>query len=353
MEEIQKKEFLSNLYSLRAGLSVISIEKEKYEKLRNAYKKEEETYNTRAEALNKQLNSDKSDLSRKEQEETKPIAVYRLNIAWNVLLGIMFPALAVLTIVLWIASMEADLHPIAFLLGIKDREWGRHNIIMEAIELFGPICAAALFAFLGVIFWGKIIIAFEEFSHRKKVPMKIIDLEYDINKKERELMKAKDAFSIIKKARLAELDKIKNRCFYMFQALEKTYGNFLDLRDWKHTDLMIFYFESRRADDMKEALLLVDRQVQTDSIIEAIGRATEELRQTILYSTIKTAQIMSSGFSLLSNQMGIMQTKINKQNIQLEEIASLQYMNNALQKKANANSLQLMEDVSYMRRIMQ
>lgn len=33
----------------------------------------------------------------------------------------------------------------------------------------------------------------------------------------------------------------------------------IDFRDWENIDLIIYYFETGRADDMKEALQLVDR----------------------------------------------------------------------------------------------
>ena len=43
--------------------------------------------------------------------------------------------------------------------------------------------------------------------------------------------------------------------------------------DWKNVDLLIFYLKTGRADSLQEALLLVDKQRQTDQISEAISSA--------------------------------------------------------------------------------
>ena len=56
----------------------------------------------------------------------------------------------------------------------------------------------------------------------------------------------------------------------MYERLVAQFKSVLDIRDWKYIDLIIFYFESGRADTLKESLQQVDRPVQTDEILKEI-----------------------------------------------------------------------------------
>ena len=77
----------------------------------------------------------------------------------------------------------------------------------------------------------------------------------------------------------------------------------IDLRDWENVDLLIYYFETGRADDMKEALQLVDRQRQTEMLAKAIAMASEEICKTIHQSMNQLGNALAQSFSLLSSQM--------------------------------------------------
>lgn len=77
----------------------------------------------------------------------------------------------------------------------------------------------------------------------------------------------------------------------------------IDLRDWENVDLLIFYFETGRADNMKEALQLVDRQRQTEILAKAVAMASAEISKTIHQSMNRLGNALSQSFSLLSSQM--------------------------------------------------
>ena len=53
-------------------------------------------------------------------------------------------------------------------------------------------------------------------------------------------------------------------------ALITEFSSVLDPRDWANIDLIIFYYETGRADTLKEALQQVDRQRQNEALIKAI-----------------------------------------------------------------------------------
>ena len=82
----------------------------------------------------------------------------------------------------------------------------------------------------------------------------------------------------------------------------KTYP-LIDFRDWENVDLLIYYFETGRADDMKEALQLVDRQRQTDQIVEAVESASESICKSIDRSMRQLGNALSQSFGVLSKQM--------------------------------------------------
>ena len=77
----------------------------------------------------------------------------------------------------------------------------------------------------------------------------------------------------------------------------------IDFRDWENVDLLIYYFETGRADDMKEALQLVDRQRQTDQIARAIAMASAAICSTINSSIARLGSALAESFSVLSRQM--------------------------------------------------
>lgn len=73
----------------------------------------------------------------------------------------------------------------------------------------------------------------------------------------------------------------KNRVNSLLSELANTFAQTLDLRDWENLDLVIFYMETGRAETIKEALQQVDRQRQNNALVDAIGLATKQINATI------------------------------------------------------------------------
>lgn len=128
------------------------------------------------------------------------------------------------------------------------------------------------------------------------------------------------------------LRQVKTTYEKLYSVLEKEYSALLDPRDWKYVDLVIFYFETGRAETMKEALQLVEREVQTQRIVGAIEMASERVCRTITTAAV----VISTQLNVISAQLG---TVVRQQEIQ-----------NALLAKANTTSEQLMSDAQFIKR---
>ena len=96
---------------------------------------------------------------------------------------------------------------------------------------------------------------------------------------------------------------------------------------------MIFYLDTGRADSLKEALLLVDQQRQTNQITDAINEASHHLSLTIQNNAYKLATVFSKYANTLAEEI-----RTNHQEI----MQSVQYNISEIEKLNN--------DVSDMRK---
>ncbi len=174
-------------------------------------------------------------------------------------------------------------------------------------------------------------------------------------------MAAFDAEYEAKEARIAEIENTVQtqgapyieKAAALYRSLEKQYKRFLDVRDWQHVDLILFYLETGRADSLKEALPMVDQQNQANMIAGAIARAAEEISYSIRSGLSALRSTMVQCFDSLSNQLTTMQNDLGKRldstNSTLQAISASVDFDNALRAKANADSMALMADVRHMR----
>lgn len=156
----------------------------------------------------------------------------------------------------------------------------------------------------------------------------------------------------------------------MFELLNYTYSTLLDVSDWQHVDLVIAAIETGRADSMKEALHMLDRQVQTNEIVKATAIASQKIASAIFSNAAKIASMLTEGFIQLSQQMDTMSRQLNaigrqtghiseqiadtsQQQIETQQNLQLttRELMKALNAKANESSEKLMEDVNYIRKL--
>lgn len=216
-----------------------------------------------------------------------------------------------------------------------------------------------------------IIILVTRPSRRNKYAEKIkINYRAELNKMQVEAARFKLNFDVNKRELTQTIDEAaptRQSCLQLIQnkteefkvydkALVMQYGKFLTAADWKNVDLLIFYLETGRADDMKEALQLADRQRQTDAIVNEIKRAKECVCAEIGSGFAKMGVAMGRCFSELSKQISVQHQEVlsslNENNNTLKNISSSVELNNALQAKANVTSDQLKDDFIYMQKRM-
>lgn len=184
-----------------------------------------------------------------------------------------------------------------------------------------------------------------------------------------------ESLSIEKKVQ-AEQQAIIAKSKEVKTALNATYDSWLSESDWENVDLLIYYLDTGRADTLKEALGMVDRQRQTNQIFEAISVASRAIQSTIQSATMRLATAMEESFTLISKQIGAMSKNINRlgnitaegQRVQNEQNATIaamgaklvhlqeeqlssNEMTQALLEKANVSSEQLLTDLRYNQRL--
>ena len=145
--------------------------------------------------------------------------------------------------------------------------------------------------------------------------------------------------------------------------------------------MIIFYYETGRADTLKEALQQVDRQRQNEALIKAIKDASNQISSTIqrsldqLQSTMihcyqdlslqlknQHAQVMQR-LSRIQSDVHSLNESVKKANASIqnlsktieksalesiETISSNEYLQHALLEKINVNSVALVDDVNYL-----
>lgn len=355
MEQAEKKELLGNLYALRAGLSVISQEKDNADKALEEYS--DITYKASRKIHNAKNWLDSADSKRRaaknEYENQKRVrdVQYQKD---NDKIGVSYytPSLAKI--------IFRFIFTIAILAGLAVLCWFCIDKLMDAIDMGHEVgyfddfdlslleenklevskhfipwllaaivaCALELIAFFTLIYF-QIVPAFEENRKRKrskeekrsrnelaatyKQEVAVIDQDLankldSIDKmeenKKKSLVKLQEQYEIElephKKELSAKLALYKDNATQIYKVLKSKFSEMLDERDWKYLDLYIYMYETGRAESKKEALQLIDQYIQNQNIVEAVNRAGSAVCATL-----------KSGFSKVRDAIGTACMAIN------------------------------------------
>ena len=370
MEREQKNQMLADLYALRAGMSAISIERDKFGVKEKAYSDAKRKvdcacyeYENAENFLSRCDEYDKKDSLQKTEEKVKLDRTFKKTGIGSLGAGI------VGALVPWV---------IYFLNGddIQDSKYGYSNwkeYLIASACILGIIFVVGLaFALIVKVSNGKDLQKrIKEGSGKSKQDLK--DAKARLSQAAADCDSAQKALAIVSE----DYEKVKSVSTKlsqeMYNALVAQFKSVLDIRDWEHIDLIIFNFETGRADTLKEALQQVDRRVQTDEIIEAIESAGSSIAATINVTMRELRSDLNKSFNRLSEQLAIQHAEqmtalgnINR-NIErtnesiaklqsatenngktLENISSAANLNNALIAKIGYDSMSLMDDVNYM-----
>lgn len=383
-----KQKLLADLYVLRAGLSQISLEKDQIIKEENQLSKLKNDYALEESKLN-QANIDFSstnyridNLDHKKQKET-PIKAKDIfiNIAIALLLSLFGPVIH--------ALMNFFTYLLASGLELFTVDSGFAEFLQFGnFKAWGICCLGILLIALIVLFS---IYGIKRHKTNKQIKESNLKSEEAYQSEKRKLKSTnreignsiathKNNMNKINTMVLSQDEVYRSTSMLLsasskgiYDSLVKQYKSVLDIRDWKYLDLIIFYFETGRADTLKEALQQVDRQVQTNEIIKAVKSASASICKTIESSMSSLEDTIAIGFNNLSNQlalqheeqMGVLKqinsniqsnskyladisAKIDTTNKYIEKINTTQELSNALLTKINVDSTKIWDDVDYM-----
>lgn len=370
MEREQKNQMLADLYALRAGMSAISIEKDKLDVKEKAYSDVKrkvdracDEYKNAENFVSRCDEYDKKDSLQKTEEKVKLGRKFKKTVIGSLGAGI------VGALIPWVVYFLTETI-------IQDSKYGYSywkKYLLVSVCILGIIFVVGLaFALIVKVSNGKDLQKrIKEGSGKSKQDLK--DAKARLSQAAADCDSAQKALTIVFK----DYEKVKSVSTKlsqeMYNALVAQFKSVLDIRDWEHIDLIIFNFETGRADTLKEALQQVDRRVQTDEIIEAIESAGSSIAATINVTMRELRSDLNKSFNRLSEQLAIqhaeqmtalgninrsiertnesiakLQSATENNGKALENISSAANLNNALIAKIGYDSMSLMDDVNYM-----
>lgn len=340
-----KNEILSNLYALRAGMSVISQEKDKVEQVNKTIQKHKQNSSQITAKIQEKINDVNQEINRLNNlahsthanpkkyatrgEVVRPYLI-KFSAFAAIALGVCLTTV-ILNIALTLAlGVEIFLLSLCVLSIVKAALSGKeyHKMVSERYKSINKYIKSIHDAPAQLV---------ETRKQLEPIQQSLKNENLELNKK-------------IQESNI-QIDFYRQKSQRLISAMQAEHENVLDIRDWHHIDLIIFYFETGRADNIKEALQLVDRQVQNNAIVSAINTAGVQIQNTIRTGLQDLQTNMVKCFAHISGQLDEISQGISVQNAQLAQISQGIDLGNALKEKANTNSIQLMQDVNYMRNL--
>lgn len=368
MDNVEKNALLGDLYTLRAGMSAISVERDKFSVKEKAYSDAQSEhrracyeYKNAEKCVSFCNECDRKDSLQKTEEKTELGSKFKKTVIVSLIVGI----IGALTP--WIFY---------FLKGDNEQD-GKYGYSYWKEYAIASACIFGIIFIVGLAV-ALIVRVSNGRDLQKRVKFESGQSKQDIKDAKARLSQAyadrdrtKKAFAIVSK----DYEKAKSVSTKlsqeMYEALVAQFKSMLDIRDWEHIDLIIFNFETGRADTLKEALQQVDRRVQTDEIIDAIGVAAQSLSSTIRATMRELRSDLNKSFGRLSEQLATqhaeqmaalgninqsidrtneslakLQSSAENNTKALENISSAANLNNALLAKIGCDSMTLMNDVN-------
>ena len=409
MEEERKEELITNLYALRAGLSVVSGEsdiaaqileeanqqlknkddelacqrqmvEESTNKIRVRLRKEEDEL-----ARNKRTSLSKSD-SKAAYVGTGVGGTFLFFLGLAMLIGFIYTIVLLYVIARGFGENWRDIHVLYFFYsGWGDRlDNASNGAVIGGIALLVVLISGGITCLKYAIkFWC--ISARNGSKHKSwklernhalhqmvavNVP-KINQLKEELRVAERKAIIALDEYDeIAQRNHEAHTEELKKMNVHVqagmevYQLLKKTFSSYIDERDWESLDYLIYALETRRADTMKEALQLLDKARQTNRIVETVSSASQEISRTLNAGFQNMQEQLETCYYQLSDQIaqstraivGGLEVVVHAQQYQtsvlssqIAYLTSVQSMNNALLAKANEGSAELIRDIHHLR----
>ncbi len=372
MKATQKNKDLAALYTIRAGVSQIAIECDVLDELREKRQGALDEIAEQERIHNEQKKWRKKELQDAENK-VKEIPLKRNRIIHDknkFIAKIICFAVLSLAVVVGAVLLEyffwADWRNLLLPFSEMDL-WDGKNVVNELLQILGYIAGYG-----GAVLAIPFVITIALISIIKYVVILSEDRFDDLQWVEDSYQQEKNAQAIIDESNqdgnskyvdeywenLEQQKEQYDALIYLhgarmeaiYAALQKQYGAFLGVRDWKYVDLLIYAYETGRADSMKEALLFVDGERRLNNILQAVELANKQVCESIQAGLSQINQVMEKGFKLLSEQMeknnAVQQAQLNVINENLCTSVQLVDYNNALQEKQTVTMERMIEQTT-------
>lgn len=390
----EKKNILAKLYTLRAGMSAISVRKEKIDKSNENIRVRQKKNVQLIRKINQQVQDNKEQIEIAEinlrYRPTKRQGILFIILS-SLLVGIIIASvflvwkyiinsgrLSAIWSVYWKGKWFKNFWNNMFSIPAKIREMDFYEFFFFLIgwlfriitQVVGVVLAIALtigsvvgmgFLAYKLFVWAMNNLSeFKRDKHQKAVaPGKICILQQSNQKLENEYQESMQYSKeeIEKEKQLIVSNTTASRVLY--KTLYKEYKDFLDVRDWQNIDLLIFYFETGRVDTMKEALQEVDKQRRAEMVAQTVLYASNQICQIINIRMKELQSNMTECFSRLFDGLTVMHQSIISQIKTGQEIQRMQLqsltteLNNAVQQRKNDSTIALAQDVRYIKTIVE
>ena len=135
-----------------------------------------------------------------------------------------------------------------------------------------------------------------------------------------ELLNFRDKFASFIEKTNRKLTPVVSKAREIYQSLVENYSQLLNERDWEYLDAVIYYFETGRAKTMQEALIQVDLQNRHEELIATIEHATSKICRTIEVNAHKIISQIKTSTAQLLDASAYQSALIEKSNTTSEEL---------------------------------
>lgn len=150
----------------------------------------------------------------------------------------------------------------------------------------------------------------------------------------------------------------------LYPVLVREYSNLVSVDDWGNLDLIIYYLYSGRADSIKEALQLVDKHIEMNTLINAVNNASTSIQREIKGIEASINAKMNAEFAKMNNQLAQnranLERKIENQGKEISaqaqklsdvtsELVNQTRIKNSLLKDISVNSAEIANNVRQLR----
>ena len=348
---MDKKEILANLYAIKAGMSAISLEKDKLDAKQkdvdvrqNAWKdnlkKQDDledlilrddnrikNSNNTIESAKKTLSNQKSGIKENEKNSNNAAAEVWKKASPSIFICLMLIIGGIVMIIDYVKKMigtgvdieenmftlviGSTLIAIAFIVLIvtcQKASKDSNQIKKSGNNYQSQQMSMAKSNYNSVVTAQQdaIKIANNDKENHKN---QLVVLQNELPNLEARLSSAKQAYTMVEEVVLPVSNAI-------YEAMLNKYGDFLDEREWCIVDLLIYYFETGRADTLKEALLHADQQRALQKIVEAVLMANENICQTFDRSLRNLGDRLTLSIGMVQTELMVQTDRIVGSNIQ-------------------------------------